>query len=47
LTYQLKIQLRGVKKPPVWRRVLLPAQFTFSGLHAGFFWVVQCASVDV
>ena len=34
LTYQLKIQLRGVKKPPVWRRVLVPAQFTFSGLHA-------------
>ncbi|MGI6243836.1 MAG: plasmid pRiA4b ORF-3 family protein [Prevotella sp.] len=34
LTYQFKIKLRGTKKPPVWRRVLVPSQFTFSGLHA-------------
>jgi hypothetical protein len=34
LTYQFKIKLRGTSKPPVWRRVLVPAHFTFSGLHA-------------
>ena len=42
LTYQFKIKLRGTSKPPVWRRVLIPAHFTFSGLHAviqeGFGW---------
>jgi len=34
VTYQFKIKLRGASKPPVWRRVLIPAHFTFSGLHA-------------
>ena len=34
LTYQFKIKLRGISKPPVWRRVIVPAHFTFSGLHA-------------
>ena len=34
LTYQFKVKLRGATKPPVWRRVLVPADFTFSGLHA-------------
>ena len=34
LTYQFKIKLRGTAKPPVWRCVLVPAHFTFSGLHA-------------
>ena len=33
-TYQFKVKLRGATKPPVWRRVLVPADFTFSGLHA-------------
>ena len=33
-TYQFKIKLRGITKPPVWRRVLVPANFTFSGFHA-------------
>lgn len=33
-TYQFKIKLRGISKPPVWRRVLVPANFTFSGFHA-------------
>jgi hypothetical protein len=31
--YQLKITLRGVSKPPVWRRVLVPAEFTLRELH--------------
>ena len=31
-TYQFKVKLRGATKPPVWRRVLVPADFTFSGL---------------
>lgn len=33
LIYQLKIQLQGVKKPPVWRRVLMPADDTLYDLH--------------
>ncbi|HYZ54697.1 MAG TPA: plasmid pRiA4b ORF-3 family protein [Streptosporangiaceae bacterium] len=31
--YQLKITLRGVSKPPVWRRVLVPASMTLDLLH--------------
>lgn len=34
LTYQFKIKLRGITNPPVWRCVLVPAHFTFSGFHA-------------
>lgn len=34
ITYQFKIKLRGISKPPVWRRVLVPANFTFAGFHA-------------
>lgn len=34
LTYQFKIKLRGITNPPVWRRVLVPVNFTFSGFHA-------------
>lgn len=34
LTYQFKVKLRGASKPPVWRRVLVPSYFTFSGFHA-------------
>jgi hypothetical protein len=33
LVYQLKITLRGVSKPPVWRRVLVPARITLNDLH--------------
>lgn len=36
---QLKIQLDGISKPPVWRKVLVPAQFTFEKLH----FVIQAA----
>jgi hypothetical protein len=31
--YQLKISLRRVSKPPVWRRVAVPADITLSALH--------------
>ena len=33
LVYQLKITLRGVSKPPVWRRVLVPGGATLRDLH--------------
>lgn len=33
MTYQFKIQLRGITKPPVWRRVLVPDGYTFYNLH--------------
>ena len=32
--YQLKITLRGVSKPPVWRRILVHAGATLGDLHA-------------
>jgi hypothetical protein len=31
--YQLKISLRGVSKPPVWRRVAVPADITLAEMH--------------
>lgn len=33
MTYQLKIQLRSITKPPVWRRLLVSADCTFHILH--------------
>ena len=38
-TMQLKIQLRNVTKPPVWRRVLIPSNITFLELH----YIIQAA----
>lgn len=33
MTYQFKIQIKGITKPPVWRRVLVPDAITFQQLH--------------
>ncbi len=33
MTLTFKIQIRGIKKPPVWRRIEIPAEFTFHDLH--------------
>jgi hypothetical protein len=38
VAYQVKISLRGVSKPPVWRRVLIPAGIRLDELHE----VIQC-----
>lgn len=39
MTYQFNIQLKGITKPPVWRRVLVPDTFTFEKSHE----VIQAA----
>ena len=33
MALQLKIQIRGIKKPPVWRRIEIPGNFSFHDLH--------------
>lgn len=33
MQYQFKIQLQHISKPPVWRKVLVPAQFSFEQFH--------------
>ena len=33
MTFQFKIQLKNISHPPVWRRVLVPAQFSFYRFH--------------
>ena len=33
MTIHLMIQLRGVDNPPVWRRIIIPGDFTFDELH--------------
>ena len=33
MALQLKIQIRGISKPPVWRRLLIPDTFSFRQLH--------------
>lgn len=32
-TFKLKLQLKGVTKPPVWREILIPANYNFYQLH--------------
>lgn len=39
MLFQFKIQLKGVSKPPVWRRILIPATFDFERFH----FVIQAA----
>ena len=33
MTFQLKIQIEGITKPPVWRRVIVPDMLTFEQFH--------------
>jgi hypothetical protein len=33
MAYQFKIKLEGTSKPPVWRRLLVPENYTFTQLH--------------
>lgn len=33
MLFQFKIQIKGVTKPSVWRRILVPANYTFSRFH--------------
>lgn len=33
MTIHLKIQLRGIQNPPVWRSIVIPGNFTFEELH--------------
>lgn len=32
-SFQFKIQIKGITKPPVWRRLLVPADITFHTFH--------------
>ena len=42
MAFQFKIQLRGITNPPVWRKLLVPEQFSFLQFHdviqAAFGW---------
>lgn len=33
MSFQFKIQLKDITEPPVWRRVVVPEQFTFLRMH--------------
>lgn len=39
MEYQFKIQIKGITKPPVWRKVIVPGDFTFLRFHR----VIQAA----
>ena len=43
MAYQFKIKLEGIKKPPVWRRLIVPEDITFERFHmiiqAAFGWM--------
>ena len=32
-TFQFKIQIKGITKPPVWRRITVPANYSFYEFH--------------
>lgn len=32
-TFQFKIQIQGISKPPVWRRITVPCNYTFMDMH--------------
>lgn len=34
MTFQFKIQLKNITKPPVWRKVVVPSNITFSMFHS-------------
>jgi len=33
MVFQFKIQIKGITKPPVWRKIAVPADFTFLRFH--------------
>ena len=33
MVYQFKVQLKNISKPPVWRKIIIPADFTFQRFH--------------
>lgn len=33
MIFQFKIQIKGITKPPVWRRITIPAHYTFDQFH--------------
>lgn len=39
MVYQFKVQIKGITKPPVWRRLVVPAEFSFMRFHE----VIQAA----
>ena len=39
MVYIFKIQIKDIKKPPVWRRIAVPSNYTFSRFHE----VIQAA----
>lgn len=32
-TFQFKIQIKGITKPPIWRRITVPGNFSFYDFH--------------
>lgn len=38
MNYQFKIQIKGITKPPVWRRIIVSEGITFTELHE----IIQC-----
>lgn len=33
MSFQFKVQIKGITKPPVWRKVSIPEDFTFLDFH--------------